>query len=113
MHEGIADAVVVATACADCHSNQTKVLWFEHAAPVKWYVSSHVKDGRHALNIDTWHTYAGAGADEPANVTRNGSMLRSFYTYLGLHSDAKLTPPERQELHDGLAKTLAADPPKQ
>jgi hypothetical protein len=40
-------------------------------------------------------------------------MPPSFYTYLGLHGDAKLTPAERQELHDGLAKTLAADPPKQ
>ncbi|HOT33788.1 MAG TPA: heme-binding domain-containing protein [Rhodoglobus sp.] len=101
------------TACADCHSNQTKILWFEHAAPVEWYVASHVKDGRHALNIDTWHTYAGEGADESAKVIRKGSMPPSFYTYLGLHGDAKLTPAERQELHDGLAKTLAADPPKQ
>lgn len=101
------------TACADCHSNQTKILWFEHAAPIKWYVTSHVKDGRHALNIDTWHTSAGEGADEAANVIRKGSMPPDFYTYLGLHGDAKLTPSERQQLHDGLAKILADDPPKQ
>jgi len=98
-------------ACADCHSNQTKVLWFEHVAPVKWYIADHVKEGRGALNIDEWHTTAGEGADESAKVIRKGEMPPDFYTYLGLHSDSKLTAKERQELIDGLEKTMAADPP--
>jgi hypothetical protein len=38
-------------------------------------------------------------------------MPPSYYTYLGLHSDAKLTAAEFQELIDGLEKTIAADPP--
>lgn len=101
------------TSCADCHSNQTKVLWFEKAAPVKWYVAHHVKEGLHSLNVDTWHTYAGEGADEAAKVIRKGSMPPSSYTYFGLHKDAVLTPAERQQLHDGLVKTLTADPPRQ
>ncbi len=56
------------SACADCHSNKTKVLWFEHVAPVKWYIANHVKEGRDALNISQWHTAAGEGAEEMTEV---------------------------------------------
>lgn len=99
------------TACADCHSNETKILWFEHVAPVKWYVADHVKEGREALNVSEWHTNAGREADEITKTVRNGSMPPDFYTYLGLHSESKLTAAEKQELIDGIEATLAADPP--
>ena len=99
-------------ACGDCHSNQTKVLWFEHIAPVKWYVANHVKEGRSALNIDTWHSQAGEEADEMLEVIREGSMPPASYTYLGLHSDAKLTDAEKSELLDGLRTTMTIDPPR-
>ena len=99
-------------ACADCHSNETKILWFEHVAPIKWYVADHVKDGRRALNVSEWHTAAGEGSDEITRVITNGSMPPDFYTYLGLHSDSKLTATQKQELIDGIKKTIAADPPQ-
>lgn len=98
-------------ACADCHSNRTKVLWFEHVAPVKWYVAHHVEEGRAALNVSEWHTAAGRDLDELTDVIEEGEMPLSSYTYLGLHSDAVLTDAERQDLIDGLEATVAADPP--
>ena len=99
-------------ACADCHSNETKVLWFEHVAPVKWYIANHVKEGRAALNISEWHTAAGRDADNGAKEVREGGMPPDYYTYLGLHSDSKLTTAEKKALADGLRATVAADPPK-
>lgn len=99
------------TACADCHSNETRILWFEHVAPVKWYVADHVKDGRRSLNISEWHTNAGRDTDGLVKVIKNGSMPPDFYTYFGLHSDSKLSTAEKQGLIDGIQKTLAADPP--
>lgn len=99
------------TACGDCHSNNTELLWFENVAPIKWYVANHVKEGRAALNVSEWKTAPGEGADEMAEEVEKGSMPLASYTYFGLHSDAKLTDAERQQLIDGLKATLAADPP--
>ena len=98
-------------ACYSCHSNETKTLWFEKAAPVKWYIANHVKEGRAALNFSEWSTNAGEGADE-ADEKVGKSMPPDYYTYFGLHKDSKLTPAETQALIDGLKKTIAADPPK-
>jgi hypothetical protein len=97
-------------ACYDCHSNQTKVLSFEQVAPLSWWITNHVKDGRAALNFSTWHTSAGEGAHRADDAVHDG-MPPSFYTWFGLHSTAKLSPTEVQELVDGLRKTIAADPP--
>jgi hypothetical protein len=97
-------------ACYSCHSNETEVLWFEKAAPVKWYIANHVKEGRAALNFSEWHTAAGEEADEAAEAVGDG-MPPAYYTYFGLHSESKLTPAEFQELIDGLERTTAADPP--
>lgn len=98
-------------ACSDCHSNRTKVLWFEHVAPIKWYIANHVKEGRAALNVDTWSTDAGHSARDAAEVLQEGSMPPSYYHWFGLHANTKLTAKETQELIAGLEKTIAADPP--
>ena len=100
------------TACADCHSNETEVLWFENIAPIKWYVANHVKEGRDELNISEWHTAAGDEADDSAETIEEGSMPPGYYTYFGLHGDSKLTPAQKQQLIDGFNATMAAYPPK-
>lgn len=100
-------------ACYDCHSNETKVLWFEHVAPVSWYVTNHVKEGRAALNFSEWTTNAGREADEASKPVRENEMPPSSYTYFGLHGDSKLTAKERAALVAGLKATIAKDPPTQ
>jgi len=96
--------------CYSCHSNETKTLWFEKAAPVKWYIANHVKEGRAALNFSEWNTSAGYHADEAAEPVGK-SMPPSYYTYFGLHHDSKLTPAETKALIAGLEKTIKNDPP--
>lgn len=103
---------LVMRACASCHSNETKVEWFEKVAPVKWYIANHVKEGRSALNFSEWHTAAGEDADEAAETISEGSMPPGYYTYFGLHGEARLSRAEKQALIDGLNRTAAADPPK-
>jgi len=98
-------------ACADCHSDRTNVLWFEHIAPVKWYVANHVKEGREALDVSTWHTDAGSELDDLTESIEEREMPPSYYTYFGLHPGAKLTDTESRQLIDGLKATVAADPP--
>jgi len=38
-------------ACYDCHSNETKLLWFDKPAPAYWRLVKDVKEGRKHLNF--------------------------------------------------------------
>lgn len=91
-------------ACFDCHSNQTHTYWFEKIAPLSWWIKSHVDGGRRRLNFDEWQP--GRGAGRGARTVLRGSMPPSYYTWFGLHSNAKLTAKQKQELAQGLQATL-------
>ncbi|MBW8826477.1 MAG: heme-binding domain-containing protein [Acidobacteria bacterium] len=95
-------------ACADCHSNRTRVVWYEHVAPVSWWIKGHVDEGRSALNFDKWPSGLGEGAHDAAETVRDGSMPPSYYTWFGLHSNARLTAAERDQLARGLLATLGS-----
>ena len=97
-------------ACFDCHSNRTHVTWFEQVAPLSWWIKSHVDDGRNALNFSEWSRRGGEGGGDAAETTLDGSMPPPYYTWLGMHSNADLTPAQRKELAAGLRKTFATPP---
>lgn len=92
-------------ACFDCHSNETKTSWWEDVAPLSWWITNHVKEGRDKLNFSEWSSRRGETGDA-AETVLNGSMPPGYYTWLGMHRDAKLTPAEHRELADGLKRTL-------
>jgi mono/diheme cytochrome c family protein len=92
-------------ACFDCHSNETHTEWWEDVAPLSWWITNHVKEGRDALNFSEWDKHRGE-SDDAAETVRDGEMPPNYYTWLGMHSNAKLTPAQRQALADGLQKTL-------
>ena len=91
-------------ACFDCHSNQTRSYWYEKVAPVSWWIKNHVDEGRRRLNFDEWQP--GRGGGRAARTVQRGSMPPSYYTWFGLHSNAKLTAKQKQELAQGLEATL-------
>src|ERR1700742_4918670 len=45
---------ILERACYDCHSNQTKLAWFDQPAPVYWLVVKDVREGRKVLNFSDW-----------------------------------------------------------
>jgi len=45
---------ILKRACYDCHSNETKLSWFDQPEPAYWLVADHVKKGRAVLNFSTW-----------------------------------------------------------
>ncbi len=96
---------LAAVACFDCHSNETHTYTWEDIAPLSWWITNHVKEGRQALNFS--ECTRGSGENEAAETVRDGSMPPSYYTWFGLHSNAKLTAAERQELAAGLSATLS------
>lgn len=86
-------------ACADCHSNETKWPWYSKVAPVSWFVIHHVNEGREEFNL----SMTKVGEFDPApKMIKNGKM--PLESYLFIHSDAKLTKLEKQQLIDELIR---------
>lgn len=96
-------------ACTDCHSNLTTWPWYSNVAPVSWLVYADVKSGRETLNFSEWNRPQDADTGDIVEAARNGSMPP--FQYKPTHPAGRLSSAERNELADGLARTLAADPP--
>jgi hypothetical protein len=101
---------LVVAACFDCHSDQSRHFWYQDIAPIKWWTANHVSSGRKALNFDEWNQPQRRAGRAASSVAR-GRMPPSYYTWIGLHADAKLTAAQKQALVAGLEKTITADPP--
>lgn len=91
-------------ACYDCHSNETEWPWYTNIAPVSWLVERDVDEGRRKLNFSEW----GRGEQETDDIVKSvqeGEMPPVYYGWM--HSSARLTDAERQQLISGLRATLA------
>jgi Haem-binding domain/Cytochrome P460 len=82
------------TSCYDCHSNQTKLRWFDQIVPAYWLVAHDVKDGRAKLNFSEIGALPLAQQKgilyEALNQVQLGAMPLPDYTRL--HPDAVVTP---------------------
>jgi hypothetical protein len=48
---------ILRTSCYDCHSNKTEWPWYSYVAPVSFFVTSDVSEGRKHLNFTEWDRY--------------------------------------------------------
>lgn len=84
---------ILKRSCYDCHSNETKLKWFDQIAPAYWLVAEHVKEGRQALNFSNWDSLAPADQKGSLFLSVNQilfkEMPRSDYTML--HPAAKIS----------------------
>lgn len=92
-------------ACYDCHSNETQYPWYSNVAPLSWWLSNHVTEGRQLLNFSEFTINPGRKVDDTIEVVNDGGMPPSYFTMFGLHATAKLTDAERAELVAGLKAT--------
>ncbi len=96
-------------ACGACHSNLTKWPWDSYVAPSSWLVENDVNTGRSILNTSEWDRLSQAEPGEVADVITAGEMPPLQYKLM--HSSARLSDAEKQELADGLTRTFQQDPP--
>src|SRR6266849_3567500 len=47
-------AAIFNRSCVDCHSNKTVWPWYTNVAPVSWFITGHVNDGRQMMNLSEW-----------------------------------------------------------
>lgn len=84
-------------ACMDCHSNNTRYLWYFKIQPVDWWLTYHITEGKRALNFDEYTNrslrYQFHKLEEIAEQVKEGEMPLDSYTWI--HKDAILADQER------------------
>lgn len=85
---------VLAHACGNCHSEQTRWPWYSDVAPASWIVETDVKRARERLNLSRWD---GLDAAEQrllltaiATVIENREM--PLHRFVMFHPGVKLSP---------------------
>jgi Haem-binding domain len=95
-------AAILQVACNDCHTNKTRYPWYAEVQPAAWLLSDHVKDGKRHFNMSNFASmkvaFQNHKLEEMAEEIEKGDMPLPSYTYMGLHSEAKLTPQQKQTL---------------
>ncbi len=87
--------------CMDCHSNQTNWPWYSNVAPMSWVISSHVNDGRRAVNYSQWEDYSPEEKKKKLEATyRTVYAVMPLSSYLWLHPEADLTKEQRKQIRD-------------
>jgi hypothetical protein len=85
-------SAVLRKGCYDCHSNETKLAWYDKIAPVSWVVSSDIKKARSRFNFSQWNDLPPADQQvkfwEMINMAENDKM--PLPSYLRFHRKAKL-----------------------
>jgi hypothetical protein len=83
---------ILRNSCFDCHSNSTRLSWFDKITPANFIVSSHITDARKALNFSNW--------DSLKKPQQNAALFYAFNkilskemplaSYTAIHQSAKL-----------------------
>jgi len=95
-------AAILERSCRDCHSNQTVWPWYTNVAPISWWLSNHVNEGRQNLNLSEWgrldHDRQDRKLRQICDEVQDGVMPLS--SYLPMHPQAKLSAEDKKILCD-------------
>lgn len=98
---------ILRTSCYDCHSNNTYYPWYSYIQPVRFFMESHIKEGKENLNFNEWGNYSDRKQnnklDRIAKQIKSNEMPLSSYTMI--HKNAILTASQKKEVLDWINKT--------
>lgn len=105
---------ILRNSCYNCHSNETKLAWFDQIAPAYWMVAKDVKTARAHLNFSEIGKLPAAQQKgmlfEAVNQIQMGAM--PLPSYRKVHPGAALTPEQLAVLRNYLAPAASAAPAK-
>ena len=89
------------TSCFDCHSNEVVYPCYSSIAPFSWVISTHVNNGKKALNFSTWENYSPELKDEKIKaIYRTAYASMPLPSYIYAHEEANLTKEQRSMIRD-------------
>lgn len=93
---------ILAKACNDCHSNNTRYPWYFNIQPVAWWMNDHIEEAKGKLNFSEFGKLPLAKQAKKlkgvAKEVEKGDMPLSSYTWE--HKDAILTDAEKKIVID-------------
>lgn len=93
---------ILERSCRDCHSNKTVWPWYTQIAPVSWWLSNHVNEGRRDLNLSEWGKLPRDRQErklrQMCDEVTDGQMPLS--SYLPMHPAARLSEQDKKTLCD-------------
>jgi hypothetical protein len=96
---------VLRNSCYSCHSNETKLPWFDKIVPAYWLVTADVKEARKHLNFSEIGKLPAAQQKgflfEAVNMIQMGAM--PLPSYLKVHPNAAVTPEQLAVLRSYLS----------
>jgi mono/diheme cytochrome c family protein len=103
---------IIRNSCFDCHSSEAHLKWYDQITPANFFVTSHIKDGRKALDFSKWNSWPKAQQNATLfyslNKVLSGEM--PLPSYAAIHSSTKLN--EKQiEILKKYATSLAPRKP--
>lgn len=73
-------------ACYDCHSNETRLAWYDKFAPISWKIAADVTTARERFNFSHWDSlFCGRSA--------NNALVHRQYDRAGQNAAQKLRCP--------------------
>lgn len=83
---------IIQVSCYDCHSNNTRYMWYDYIQPARWFVERHIQHAKTELNFDEWQTYSGRKQTRLLKSIKSQVEARKMPlpSYTWSHPDAKL-----------------------
>lgn len=92
--------IILRTSCYDCHSNNTYYPWYSYIQPARFFMESHIKEGKENLNFSEWGNYSNRKQnnklDRIAKQIKSNEMPLSSYTMI--HKNATLSATQKKEI---------------
>ena len=96
---------ILRNSCYSCHSNETRLPWFDKVVPAYWLVNHDVREARRHLNFSEIGKLPAAQQKgflfEAVNQIQMGAM--PLPSYLRVHPNAAVTPEQLAVLRNHLA----------
>ncbi|MBL0740559.1 heme-binding domain-containing protein [Chryseolinea lacunae] len=104
---------ILERSCYNCHSNETRLAWYDKIAPVSWLVSADVRKARSRFNFSHWDSLSTTDQVTKlwymVNMADQGKM--PLATYTAVNPSAKLSEREIRTLKNYVV-ALAANTSK-
>jgi len=101
--------VILEQTCYDCHSNNTNYPWYNNIAPISYWLSSHIKDGKKHLNFSDWSSYSAVKKvhklEEVKETVEEQEMPLKEYTWT--HYNAVLSTEEKNKIVEWVKRSKA------
>ncbi len=99
---------ILQTACYDCHSNNTKYPWYSYIQPTRYFMESHIKEGKENLNFSEFGSYSKRKQEN--KLDRIAKQVKAdempLPSYLLIHRDARLSELEKIEIIKWVSKEI-------